>query len=260
MRIRQYVVDAFASRSFTGNPAAVCLLPHWLEDDVLLAIARENNLSETAFLVADGEAYGLRWMTPECEVDLCGHATLAAAHALFAHEGVSRDVLRFHTRSGELRVARRTDGWLALDFPAQPAAPCATPAMLVSALGLTAREVRAGVDFLVVLESERQVRALTPDMARLASLPLRGVIVTAPGEDVDFVSRFFAPGVGIPEDPVTGSAHCALAPYWAERLGKSALKARQVSRRTGELHCELQGDRVLIAGQAVTFLAGELLL
>ena len=260
MRIRQYVVDAFASRPFTGNPAAVCLLPHWLEDDVLQAIARENNLSETAFLVDDGEVYGLRWMTPECEVDLCGHATLAAAHALFSHEGVNRDVLRFHTRSGELRVARRADGWLELDFPAQPAAPCATPAMLVSALGLTPREVRAGMDFLVVLESERQVRALMPDMAHLASLPLRGVIVTAPGEDVDFVSRFFAPGVGIPEDPVTGSAHCALTPYWAERLGKSALKARQISRRTGELRCELQGDRVLIAGQAVTFLVGELLI
>jgi len=257
VKITQYQVDAFATRAFEGNPAAVCPLECWLDDALLQAIAEENNLSETAFFVPAPKGFALRWFTPVREVDLCGHATLAAAHVLFDHLGYAGQVIRFETRSGELRVERQ-GGQLAMNFPATPPAPCRAPDILVRALGRPPVEILAADDYLVVFDSEASVRAITPDQALLGRLDRRGVIITAPGTDVDFVSRFFAPKLGIPEDPVTGSAHCALAPYWAARLGKSTLSARQVSRRGGSLSCEMRGDRVLLAGQAVTFLEAEI--
>lgn len=253
-----YRVDAFVTeRPFSGNPAAVVMLEHWLDDDTLQGLAAENNLSETAFVHrAPVEKVPLRWFTPVVEVDLCGHATLAAAHVLFHHLGEPSERVTFTTRSGDLAVSR--DGeLLALDFPARVAAPAKAPAELARALGRPAREVRAATDLLVVLESEDEVRELAPDVAALGKLPQRAVIVTAPGREVDFVSRFFGPRVGVPEDPVTGSAHCTLIPYWAERLGKPSLRARQLSRRGGELRCELRGDRVHIAGRARTTLIGR---
>lgn len=261
MPLRQFQVDAFTDCLFSGNPAAVCPLPHWPDDSLLQAIACENNLSETAFLVADDNGYALRWFTPVAEVDLCGHATLASAHVLFQHLGHADEVVRFATRSGELRVRRRDD-WLDMDFPARPAMPCPPPSALLESLALPAGQtpvaVLAGDDYLVVLDSAAQVLALNPDQARLATLDRRGVIVSAPGEDCDFVSRFFAPRYGIPEDPVTGSAHCTLMPYWSARLGRTALHARQVSARGGELRCRLEGERVTLSGQAVTFMEGTL--
>lgn len=256
MQIPLYQVDAFATRVFEGNPAAVCLLDGgFLHDATMQAIAAENALSETAFVVPDGDGFGLRWFTPSAEVDLCGHATLAAAHVLFTEQGVAGDGLRFETRSGELRVERR-GARLALDLPALVAAPCGAPADLVAALGRAPREVLRGVDYVAVYDHEEEVRALTPDLARLAALDARGAVVTAPGRDVDFVSRYFAPAIGIPEDPVTGSTHGTLALYWSERLGLRKLRARQLSRRGGELSCRLDGDRVVLLGHAVTYLRG----
>lgn len=255
MQLPLYQVDAFARRVFEGNPAAVCPLERWLDDATMQAIAAENALSETAFFVADGPVVALRWFTPSAEVDLCGHATLAAAHVLCTELGAGGDTVRFTTRSGALRVERHGDE-LALDLPAQVAVPCEVPTGLVEGLGRTPREVLRGEDFVVVFDHEDDVRSLEPDLARLAALDARGVVVTAPGRDVDLVSRFFAPAIGIPEDPVTGSTHCALVPYWAERLGTPTLRARQLSRRGGELTCRLEGERVVLVGRAVTFLRG----
>ncbi len=252
-----YQVDAFADRLFTGNPAAVCLLARWPEDEVLQSVATENNLSETAFLVGSGGRYELRWFTPVAEVDLCGHATLASAFVLFELRGVSGDEVGFETRSGLLSVRR--DGELfRLDFPACPARACRPPEPLLGALGGSAVEVLKADDYLVVYEDEEEIRGLRPDLQRLLGLEARGVIVTAPGDEVDFVSRFFAPEFGVPEDPVTGSAHCTLAPYWADRLGKVRLHARQLSRRGGELWCEVRGERVEISGRAVLYLSGSI--
>lgn len=260
MQLKQYQVDAFSPRPFGGNPAAVCPLAEWLPDDLLQAIAEENNLSETAFFVPSAQGFRLRWFTPRSEVDLCGHATLAAAHVLFEILGFPDPAIVFETRSGPLIVRRREGGLLQMDFPAQPAVACAAPEALLAGLGTAPCEVLAGADYLVVLADEAAVRAVVPDDAQLARLDRRGVIVTAPGSDVDFVSRFFAPKLGIPEDPVTGSAHCQLMPYWAARLGKTALAARQVSRRGGDLLCELIGERVLISGAAVTVMAATLVI
>ena len=257
MKLQQYQVDAFASRVFEGNPAAVCPLESWLEDGLLQAIAMENNLSETAYFVPVDKGFELRWFTPAAEVDLCGHATLAAAHVLYTELGHSADAISFATRSGELSVSREGD-WYVLDFPAIVPRPCAAPAGLVEALGRQPMEVLAADDLLAVFASEAEVRALEPDQALLARLECRGVIATAPGEQHDFVSRFFAPRVGVPEDPVTGSAHCKLVPYWAQRLGKNRMNARQVSRRGGELRLALRGDRVQMAGRAVLFLVAEI--
>ena len=257
MNIRQYQVDAFAARPFEGNPAAVCPLETWLDDTTLQAIAGENNLSETAFFVPTDMGFNLRWFTPVREVDLCGHATLATAHVIFEHLGYTQQVMDFETRSGVLRV-EKTGNQLRMNFPASPPGPVDTPELLVRGLGLHPVEVRAADDYLAVFDSEESVLAIQPDHACLSRLDLRGVIVTAPGSRFDFVSRFFAPKYGIPEDPVTGSAHCILAPYWADRLGKPALRAKQVSRRGGQLHCEVSGDRVFLSGQAVTFLQGEI--
>jgi PhzF family phenazine biosynthesis protein len=258
VKLALYQVDAFARRVFEGNPAAVCPLEAWLEDDILQAIAEENNLSETAFFVPAAAGFELRWFTPLAEVDLCGHATLASAHVLFSELAYPEPVIRFQTRSGELSVERRGDR-LAMNFPARPPQPCAAPAVLIEGLGAQPAEVLAADDYVAVFDGEAVVRALEPDMARLRELGLRGVCVTAPGAgEVDFVSRFFAPGVGVPEDPVTGSAHCELAPYWAARLGRNRLRARQVSKRGGNVACELQGDRVILAGAAVTFMKAEI--
>jgi PhzF family phenazine biosynthesis protein len=257
MKLRQYQVDAFATRVFEGNPAAVCPLERWLDDAFLQAIAAENNLSETAFFVPTEGGFGLRWFTPLREVDLCGHATLATAHVLFESLGYAGASIKFDTRSGEL-VVKKTGGRLEMDFPACRPKPCAAPEILVKALGQRPLEVLAADDYLAVYDSEAIIRAITPDFALLAQLDLRGVVITARGTDADFVSRFFAPKYGIPEDPVTGSAHCELAPYWGARLGKPILTARQISRRGGSLTCEMRADRVLLAGSAVTFMEAEI--
>ncbi|MEE2000520.1 PhzF family phenazine biosynthesis protein [Alkalimonas sp. MEB108] len=256
----QFIVDAFATGLFTGNPAAVCPLKHWLDDALLQQIAAQNNLSETAFFVAGPHGYQLRWFTPTAEVDLCGHATLASAHVLFSHLGYPGAQIVFHTRSGELRVQKDGD-WLQMDFPASMPQPCDLPPNLAEALGKAPEAVLAAEDYLVLYPDAAALMALTPDYALLARLQKRGVIVTAPGSDgVDFVSRFFVPKLGVNEDPVTGSAHCQLAPYWAERLQKQQLIARQLSKRGGEVRCSLQGPRVLLSGQARTYLQGQLLL
>jgi predicted PhzF superfamily epimerase YddE/YHI9 len=257
VRLKLFQVDAFTDRPFHGNPAAVVPLAQWLPDATLQAIAAENNLSETAYFVQQGERYHLRWFTPVCEVNLCGHATLASAWVLWEKLGERASLIRFDTRGGELRVTR-ADGLLWLDFPADPPRPCAAPPVLVSGLGVPPREVLLAGNYVALYDDEAAVRALTPDFRQLATLDNHGVIVTAPGKDCDFVSRFFAPRFGIDEDPVTGSAHCTLAPLWAGRLGKTALRARQISHRGGELRCETAGERVRIGGQASAYLEGEI--
>jgi predicted PhzF superfamily epimerase YddE/YHI9 len=257
MQLPIFQIDAFTSRLFRGNPAAVCPLESWLPDETLQAIAAENNLSETAFFVGGNGRYHLRWFTPAVEVDLCGHATLASAFVVFKHLSPDLQAVRFDTRSGPLSVERR-DGRLQMDFPARPGMPCDPPPEVLTGLGIEPTEVRRARDYLVVYDSEEQVRAIRPDFTALEKLPALGVIATAPGRSSDFVSRFFAPTAGILEDPVTGSAHCTLTPYWAERLGKQSLHALQVSRRGGELWCELAADRVLIAGNAVEYLHGTI--
>lgn len=257
MRIPYYHVDAFTTRTFRGNPAGVCVLEEWMPDSVLQHIAAENNLSETAFLKREGDSFGLRWFTPLTEVDLCGHATLASAFVLFTELGQSGDLVRFETRSGRLTAMRR-GSLVELDFPARPPSPCQAPEELVRGLGCPPMEVLKSRDYVAVYDSEKAVAALAPDMGVLARLDCLGVIVTARGTDADFVSRFFAPRVGIPEDPVTGSAHCSLIPFWAERLGKTELFARQISSRGGDLHCRHAGERVLIGGEAVVYCRGEL--
>lgn len=257
MKLRQYQIDAFATRIFEGNPAAVVPLDAWLPDALMQSIARENNLSETAFIVRTGAGFDLRWFTPNVEVDLCGHATLASAFVVFEELRYQNTTVRFQTRSGELSVSRRGD-LLVMDFPALLSQPVPEIAALVRALGHAPREVRAAKHYLAVFDDEATIRALRPDMAAVASLALQGVCCTAPGRDVDFVSRFFAPKVGVPEDPVTGSAHCEMAPYWAERTGKSAFHARQLSSRGGDVWCELKGNRVELAGRAVKFMDAEI--
>jgi PhzF family phenazine biosynthesis protein len=257
LQIPIYQVDAFTSDLFRGNPAAVCPLQEWLPDDTLQAIALENNLSETAFFTRDGDGFKLRWFTPAVEVDLCGHATLASAFVIMSEIVRGSHEVRFQTRSGELVVRREGDRY-AMDFPARPPAECQPHPDLIRALGGNPERVLGARDYLVVYGSEAEVRSLKPDMARLAATDRFAVIVTAAGRDVDFVSRFFAPAKGVPEDPVTGSAHCTLIPYWAERLGKTELHALQVSPRGGELWCEHLGDRVRMSGNAVLYLSGTI--
>ncbi|MFZ5622958.1 MAG: PhzF family phenazine biosynthesis protein [Gemmatimonadota bacterium] len=258
-----WIIDAFTDRPFAGNPAAVCLLPEVRPEQWLQAVAAEMNLSETAFLVRGKNGFRLRWFTPETEVDLCGHATLASAHFLWEEGHLKpRATARFHTRSG-LLTAQRRDGWITLDFPATPAVAGPVMSSLLEALGADARPVftgRSRFDHFLVFEEEAIVRSLAPDFAALRRHPERGVIVTAPSSTpgVDFVSRFFAPGAGVAEDPVTGSAHCALAPYWAERLGRTTLTGFQASTRGGTVRVEMKGERVLLSGQAVTVMKGGL--
>lgn len=258
--LQLYQVDAFAERVFEGNPAAVVPLERWPKDALLQAIATENNLSETAFFVAEAEGFRLRWFTPNAEVDLCGHATLATAHVLFEHLGHAGDRVDFHSRSGPLSV-RREGARLCMDFPAAGAERVATPAALIDGFrGRRPLEVLAGPDYLALFESERDVRELVTDPAALAQLDRRGVIASAPGENVDFVSRCFFPKLGVEEDPVTGSAHCQMAPYWARRLGRNELTAHQISARGGRLDCRVRGDRVELLGTAVTYLTGSICL
>ena len=259
MKLPIYQVDAFTSELFSGNPAAVCFLDAWMDDALLQSIAVENNLSDTAFLVPNESGFDLRWFTPMAEVALCGHATLASAFILFTKRNWSAPTVRFQTRwSGELSVSRQGD-LLEMDFPARPSHPCTPPEGLAEALHLKPEKVFASAeDLMVVLDDERAVRTLAPDFEGLQKIDCRGLIVTARGDQSDFVSRFFAPRFGIPEDPVTGSAHCVLAPYWADLLHKDFLHAFQVSRRGGELFCANRGDRVGISGKAVLYLEGTL--
>jgi len=259
VRIPIYQVDAFTTDVFSGNPAAVCLLDHWISDSTLQAIAAENNLSETAFMVRVGDEFELRWFTPTIEVALCGHATLASAYVIFEHQGWAEKVLRFHTlKSGRLIVERK-DHLFEMDFPSRPPTSERAAGEFREILGAMPLKVLGSEeDILVVLESEQTVRELKPDLTALAGLDCRGVIVTARGEEADFVSRFFAPAVGVPEDPVTGSAHCVLVPYWAGILGEKNLHALQVSRRGGELFCRDREERVSIAGRAVLYLEGTI--
>lgn len=260
MAIPLYQVDAFADRVFAGNPAAVCPLESWLPDATMQAIAAENNLSETAFFVPDGDDFGLRWFTPTVEIDLAGHPTLATAHVIFTELEPARDRVRFRTKIGDTLVVTRDGAVLWMDFPARAPVPRADLGDVAGALGAAPAEVMAARDGVAVFAREAEVRALAPDMARVARLDCFGLIATAPGDTCDFVSRFFAPKAGVPEDPVTGSAHCTLIPYWARRLGKTSLKARQVSTRGGTLLCEHRGERVGIGGEAVTYLRGAITL
>jgi len=257
MKIPIYHIDAFANRVFAGNPAAVCPLEEWLEDSVIQAIAQENNLSETAFFVPEEDGYRIRWFTPVAEVDLCGHATLAAAFVIFNYGDTSRSQITFRSRSGKLTVVKER-GLLSMDFPSQPPVPCAAPKELVDGLGKEPLEVLCSEDYLAVFSSENDLIELNPDMGILRKVGLRGVIVTAQGKRVDFVSRFFAPKLGVDEDPVTGSSHCALTPYWANKLNKKELHAHQVSQRGGELFCRDCGHRVIISGRAVKFMEGSI--
>jgi PhzF family phenazine biosynthesis protein len=261
MELPIYQVDAFASKTFAGNPAAVMPLEKWLDDALLQAIAMENNLSETAYFVACEQGYELRWFTPAVEVNLCGHATLAAAHTLFEHLGEKGDEIRFQTHSGELRVSRN-GGLLTLDFPETALEPAEVDLVICKALGATASEAMIPRDdphsVLYIYEFEQDVAGLQPDFTALHAASENCVIVTAPGDECDFVSRFFGPQVGIDEDPVTGSAHCALVPYWSKRLKQQKLQARQISARGGELACELRGGRVFMTGTSVTFMQGML--
>ena len=259
MKIPIYQVDAFSSKVFAGNPAAVCILDGWIDDARLQSIAAENNLSETAFVVQVGGGFELRWFTPVAEVELCGHGTLASAFVEFACLEWSGDAIRFQTRwSGQLVVARHNEV-LEMDFPARPAFAGAAPGGLTAALGVTPERVlRSEEDLLVVLDSEQAVLEARPDFAALELIDCRGIIITARGSRSDFVSRFFAPRIGIPEDPVTGSAHCVLIPYWAGVLGRKDLHALQVSKRGGELWCRDAGERVMIAGKAALYLEGAI--
>jgi PhzF family phenazine biosynthesis protein len=259
MELPIFQVDAFTGRLFGGNPAAVVILSQWLPDEILQAIAAENNLADTAFVVPHQSEFGLRWYTPEVEVDLCGHATLASAHVLFRHGYAAPPDILFQYRGGTLTVTQ--DGeLLAMRFPARPPQRVECDTAIVAALGAKPREVHRARDLLAVFDTQQEVEGLRPDFQAIALLDTFAVIASAPGKDCDFVSRFFAPGAGIPEDPVTGSSHCTLVPYWSERLGKKTLHALQLSRRGGQLFCENQGEWVQIAGRAVEYLRGHIFL
>jgi predicted PhzF superfamily epimerase YddE/YHI9 len=258
IRLPFYQVDAFASRAFRGNPAAVIPLRDWLPAPVMQAVAAENNLSETAFFVPEGAGYRIRWFMPEGEIDLCGHATLASAFVILTELRPELERVEFLSMSGPLAVTREGD-LFCLDFPVRAPLPMPCPPGLAEALGAEVKEVWLNRDLFALLQDERTVRELTPDLGALARLEPTSFVVTAAGSDCDFVSRCFAPREGIPEDPVTGSTHCTLVPYWAGRLGRTVLRARQLSRRGGELFCELRGERVRIAGPAVKVIEGSLL-
>ena len=257
--MQYFVVDAFTDRLFSGNPAGVCLLDVWPDAAVMQNIAMENNLAETAFVVRESSgAYGLRWFTPETEIDLCGHATLASAFVLMNEVHAVSGSVEFLTKSGTLTVSQSGDIFT-MDFPSRPPVPCEVPPLLEQALGAPVLEAYASRDLLVLLDSEDAVRSLRPDFSLLKQLKdVFAVIVTARGTDCDFVSRFFAPGIGVPEDPVTGSSHSTLIPFWHARLGKKQMIARQLSARGGTLICEYCGDRVKIGGTAVCYLRGEI--
>ena len=258
--MKYFVIDVFTDKLFGGNPAGVCLLDSWPYDSVMQNIAMENNLAETAFLVREDDgAYGLRWFTPEVEIDLCGHATLASAFVLMNEVRAVASKIDFHTQSGTLTVTKSDDGIFTLDFPSRAPVLCDTPPLLEQALGAPVRETHMSRDLLVLLDSEDAVRQLRPDFALLRQIEgVFAIIVTARGAKCDFVSRFFAPNAGINEDPVTGSSHCTLIPFWYDRLGKARMTARQLSARGGALLCEYCGSRVKIGGTAVCYLRGEI--
>lgn len=258
MQLKIYQIDAFANKAFEGNPAAVCPLEDWLPTEIMQAIALENNLSETAFFKPGKDGYEIRWFTPAIEVDLCGHATLASAHALFHHLAYDNPIIRFDSRSGILEVEKSSSGYT-LDFPADILNAETVVPLYEEVIGLRPLEAWRGKDdLMLILENEHQVQALTPNFQKMTQIPTRGVIVTAPGKQVDFISRCFFPNAGIDEDPVTGSAHTTMIPYWSEKLGKSSLEARQISPRGGDLKCQMLGTRVKITGNCVTYLEGSI--
>ncbi|ULQ56900.1 PhzF family phenazine biosynthesis protein [Flavihumibacter rivuli] len=258
MELNIYVADAFVDKPFSGNPAAVILLREWLSEPLMQQIAMENNLSETAYLVKEGEHYRIRWFTPGVEVNLCGHATLAASHILFEELGIEGDTLLFTSKSGELKVSRSAEG-LTLDFPSNPPEMIGVPAGLFEGLRISEGLVfKTSFDYMVLLGSQKEVEALDPDFTSLAGFGGRGIICTAKGDEADFVSRCFYPQSGINEDPVTGSAHTIMVPFWAAQLNKTSLQAKQLSQRGGSLSCALKGDRVLMTGKARTYLKGTI--
>jgi PhzF family phenazine biosynthesis protein len=257
MELNLYQIDAFASRPFEGNPAAVCPIDEWLPDEIMQAIAEENNLSETAFFIPTGDGFHIRWFTPTSEVDLCGHATLASAYVLFNILGYKGDKVVFDSRSGVLTVTK-DDEWLVMDFPVQPPVLCEIPQEIVKAFDEAPLECLKSEDYMVVFEREMDIETANPDFEQLKKLDLRGVIITAKSSGYDFITRFFAPKYGVPEDPVTGSAYTQLAPYWASKLGKKRFNVKQVSIRGGELSCEIVDDRVLISGKAIKYLEGKI--
>ncbi|MEP5614052.1 MAG: PhzF family phenazine biosynthesis protein [Cyclobacteriaceae bacterium] len=259
MKIPIYQVDAFTAQLFGGNPAAVCPLEEWISDELMLNIARENNLAETAYFVKQAEGYHLKWFTPETEMDLCGHATLASAHVIFEHLGYEKKVITFNTMSGEL-VVKKVDDLLQMDFPSRMPEAASVPDIILKSFSIRPKKVLKARDYFLIYEKEEDITKLEVDQGRLSWIDpgMGGIICTAPGKKVDFVSRFFTPGAAVFEDPVTGSAHCSLIPYWSEVLGKKAMVARQLSKRQGEIHCVDQGDRVLISGNSVTYLKGEI--
>ena len=260
MKLKLYQIDAFTDHVFGGNPAAVCILDQWLENDIMQKIAQENNLAETAFIVQKNNIFELRWFTPETEVDLCGHATLASAYVLFNHYGVMDKTIKFYSpRSGELLVEKKSNGWMTMDFPTDTIVAIRNIPELDAAIGLTPiKTIKGKTDYMMVYNSQQEIEAIDPDYHLLDQLDCRGVIVTAPGDHVDFVSRFFAPQCGIPEDPVTGSAHTSMTPYWSPILNKGKMTAKQLSKRGGDLVCEHLGDRVKISGKAMPYLIGEI--
>lgn len=257
MKLPLYQIDAFAKNSFEGNPAAICPLDTWLPDDVLLSIAEENNLSETAYFIKTNVGYHIRWFTPVAEVDLCGHATLAAAFVIFNELGYTESSISFESKSGILKVEKDND-LLIMDFPTQAATACELPLEIKQAFELEPIECLKAEDYILVFKNENEILSANPNLEKLKNIDLRGVIITAASKDYDFVSRFFAPKYGISEDPVTGSAHTKLVPYWANHLNQTKFHAKQVSKRGGELFCELRGERVTIAGYATKFLQGEI--
>ena len=259
MKLDIYQVDAFAEKVFEGNPAAVCPLEEWVSDDVLQKIAEENNLSETAFFAPEGQGFKLRWFTPAAEVDLCGHATLAAAHVLYEKLGYSGPEILFNTRSGNLTVKKDAKG-LSMDFPASMPEVVQPPNSLMAGLGREPKKVLAAFDYIAVFDREDEIESLNPDFSKWLDLNLRGVVITAPGIEVDFVSRCFFPKLRVNEDPVTGSSHCELAPYWGKRLGLKNLRAKQLSKRTGLLECALVEDRVILSGNAVSYMQGQIII
>lgn len=258
MTLTIYQLDAFTSTVFAGNPAAVVPLTEWISDELMQKIAAENNLAETAFYVAEGEQFHIRWFTPTVEVNLCGHATLATAYTIFEYANYPKSLIEFTSKSGILRVEKKGD-LLELDFPVDAPVPAETPQEYFDGLDIKPIETLKGIsDYFLVFENESQIKAIKPDFKTIAKVPCRGVIVTAKGDEVDFVSRFFGPQSGIDEDPVTGSAHTTLTPFWATKLEKNTLSAKQISARGGELTCTLVGDRVKIAGKVAPYLKGEI--
>lgn len=260
MKLTLYQIDAFTDHVFGGNPAAVCILDKWLDNDLMQKIAQENNLAETAFVVQRNATYDLRWFTPEIEVDLCGHATLATAYVLFNYHGHSENSIHFYSsRSGELFVEKAKNGYMVMDFPTDDIVPIRGIQEIDKAIGLTPIKTFKGkTDYMLIYNSQEEIEAITPNLHLVDQLDCRGVIVSAPGKEVDFVSRFFSPQCSIPEDPVTGSAHTSLTPYWANILGKTKMTAKQLSKRGGDLICEYLGERVKISGKAIPYLIGEI--